>query len=65
MIFGKTWIKTRKQSEAYQAQWKRYPEYSKELKISIDPRDTVDFKYLKFYKPEDIPFILNLKLPSM
>ena len=55
----------RHRSEINRAQLKHYFDHSRELKISIGPRDTVDFKYLKFYKPGAMLFILNLKLPSM
>ena len=51
--------------ETERAQVRRYLSDSSELDIHINPRDPIDFKYLKFYKPEDIPLILNLSLVSM
>jgi len=51
--------------ESERAQVRRYLSGSKELNIRMDPRDSIDFKYLKFYKPEDIPLLLNLKLVAM
>ena len=44
---------------------KQYFLNSRALNIQINPRDPIDLKYLKFYKPKDIPFILNLKLESL
>jgi hypothetical protein len=50
---------------AERAHLKEYLLNSRPLNIKINPHDPIDFKYLKFYKPEDIPFILNLKLESL
>jgi hypothetical protein len=51
--------------KAERAHLKEYLLNSRPLNIKINPHDPIDFKYLKFYKPEDIPFILNLKLESL
>lgn len=50
---------------AERAHLKEYLLNSRPLNIEINPHDPIDFKYLKFYKPEDIPFILHLKLESL
>jgi hypothetical protein len=50
---------------AERAHLKEYLLNSRPLNIEINPRNPIDFKYLKFYKPQDIPLILNLKLESL
>jgi hypothetical protein len=51
--------------ETERAHVRRYLSGANELQIRLDPRDPIDFKYLKFYKPEDIPLILNLQFVSL
>ena len=51
--------------EAQRAQLKKYFHNPNELHISINPHDPLDTTYLKFFKPKDIPLLLNLKLTSV